>query len=493
MAAPTIRSTSCNWTASATTHDVTLPSGWQDGDLCVVFCSADGGRVWQTETGWTLESKHERLTSVSGAIYTRQLQSGDSNPQFDKSASDQSTSIAVAITTGTYDTATPVDAVPTSGNWDEGQSTTPSSEGVTTSQVDCLGLAFVGCDQDDSPFTVTTGGWSKELDCQHPANSSMLASKDLTSSGATNDVAWSQNASRNWCGAVIAIAPAAAAGVTIEVPLETLTLSDLVPDIAAGAAVEVPLETLTLSGLVPDVAAGAAVDVPLETLTITGLLPTIEAGGATTVEVPLETLTLSGLVPDLAAGAAVEVPLETLTITGLIPTIAAGAVSIDVPLDTLTLAGQIPTLQVGGVLVDVPRETLSLTAQLPDVAAGAAVDVPLESLTFTSLLPAVSAGIMAFDSFAIETDADRASFFREDNVTIVHSGVAYLGISSEVDGETLGGGTDVDGWIEVLMNTSDVESSGMAIDDDITVGAATYSVAKIDPIGGGMSVVHVMP
>ena len=68
--------------AASTTQAVTLPTGWQAGDFCVI-----GGRVgsssgaWTDPAGWTVINTANYVTGgYSFAFYYRILQAGDTNP-----------------------------------------------------------------------------------------------------------------------------------------------------------------------------------------------------------------------------------------------------------------------------------------------------------------------------------------------------------------------------------------------------------------------------
>lgn len=94
---------------------------------------------------------------------------------------------------------------------------------------------------------------------------------------------------------------------------------------------------------------------------------------------------------------------------------------------------------------------------------------------------------------SVESDADRAGVMLDELATMTHSGTDYDVIMAETDGETLDGGTATDGWIEVQILTSDVTAGGIDEGESATIGSVTYRIAKIDNIGGGMSVMYLEP
>ena len=95
---------------------------------------------------------------------------------------------------------------------------------------------------------------------------------------------------------------------------------------------------------------------------------------------------------------------------------------------------------------------------------------------------------------AIETDDDLDGLMLDSGETLTHGGTDYTVLASEVDGETLDSGPDeVDGHIEVLMKTSDISAGSIAEGDAATYSGAGYRISKIDPIGGGLSVLYLEP
>jgi len=216
------------------------------------------------------------------------------------------------------------------------------------------------------------------------------------------------------------------------------------------------------------------------------------AAGAS-VAVPLATFTVTPLVPTVAAGAAVAVPLATFTVTPLVPTIQVGGITIDVPVATFTVTPLVPTVAAGAA-VAVPLATFTVSPQVPAVATAAIVEVPLATFTVTPQVPTVSTGIVItpFPSMAIETDADRTSIMSHDNVTVLHGSTVYLGVMAETDGETLDGGTDFDGVMELQLRTSDITAGNILEGDSLTIDSVVYTIGKIDNIGGGMSVLYLV-
>ena len=102
---------------------------------------------------------------------------------------------------------------------------------------------------------------------------------------------------------------------------------DLEPPVAGGGVtVSVPLGTLTLTGFAPTVINPKSVLVPLGTLTLTGFAPLVKTPRV--VQVPLGTLTLTGFAPNVFTPRTVSIPLGTLTLTAFAPTVvvAGGAV-----------------------------------------------------------------------------------------------------------------------------------------------------------------------
>jgi hypothetical protein len=157
-------------------------------------------------------------------------------------------------------------------------------------------------------------------------------------------------------------------GVTVAVPLGTLTLTGFAPTVLTPRLISVPLGTLTLTGFAPTVLTPRLVSVPVGTLTLTGFAPVVGTTGI--VAVPTGTLTLSGFAPTVLTPRTVPVPLGTLTLSGFAPTVLTPR-TIAVPLGTLTLTGFAPTVVVGGgVTVLVPVGDLTLVGYAPEVVVG---------------------------------------------------------------------------------------------------------------------------
>lgn len=95
---------------------------------------------------------------------------------------------------------------------------------------------------------------------------------------------------------------------------------------------------------------------------------------------------------------------------------------------------------------------------------------------------------------AIETDDDLDGLMLDSGETLTLGGTGYTVLASEVDGETLDSGPDeVDGHIEVLIKASDIAAGSVSEGDPATYSGDTYRISKIDPIGGGLSVVYLEP
>lgn len=102
---------------------------------------------------------------------------------------------------------------------------------------------------------------------------------------------------------------------------------------SSGVTVSVPVATLTLTANAPSVTATAnqTVSVPAASLTLTGNAPTVTASANQTVAVPAGTLSITGFAPDVQAGAAVSVsvPVGALALTCYAP-----AVNVSEPAET---------------------------------------------------------------------------------------------------------------------------------------------------------------
>lgn len=95
-----------NGATSAATVATTLPAGATTGDFVLFLVVVGASATWQTLAGWTLEGQATNPSGTvhSAAIYSRQLQAGDTAPTFTASAAGKRAWTGAAWTPGAGET-----------------------------------------------------------------------------------------------------------------------------------------------------------------------------------------------------------------------------------------------------------------------------------------------------------------------------------------------------------------------------------------------------
>lgn len=109
-------------------------------------------------------------------------------------------------------------------------------------------------------------------------------------------------ASKYWSNGqpVPLISAAGGGGVSLSVPLATITLAAQTPAVASGKSVTVPAANVTLAAVAPSVASGASVDVPGVEITIGALAPSING---VTIAPDAANINIEGFAPSITARA----------------------------------------------------------------------------------------------------------------------------------------------------------------------------------------------
>lgn len=203
--------------------------------------------------------------------------------------------------------------------------------------------------------------------------------------------------------------PAINTGVTVTAPLDTIAMADFAPDVFTGVRVDVPLDTIAMADFAPALNTGVTVTVPLDAITMADFEPAINTG--VRVDVPLDPIVMADFAPAINTGVRVDVPLDTIVMADLPPTIGAISVPldtitmtdfdpffiqdpnrVDVPLDTISMADQVPVVATG-VRVDVPLDTIAVADFAPDVFTGVGIAVPLDTIAMADFEPAINTGV----------------------------------------------------------------------------------------------------
>lgn len=180
--------------------------------------------------------------------------------------------------------------------------------------------------------------------------------------------------------------PTVAAGVTVNVPVGTLTLTGQAPVAVLGPlTIDIPAGAMSLTGFAPDADISVVAAVPVGSLSLTGFAPFAQI----TVTIPVGSLLLTGFAPTANVGepVTVDVPTGTLSLSGFAPSaILTDNIIVDIPAGSMSLTGQVPVLAFGPLSVDVPAGSLSLTGFAPLIIEGGAIwtTQPDEVTTWTA-------------------------------------------------------------------------------------------------------------
>ena len=244
----------------------------------------------------------------------------------------------------------------------------------------------------------------------------------------------------------------------------------MAPPAAGGVTVTVPVASLTLTGFAPTVTVSdhQSVTVPVASLSLTGFAPIVTATANVSIEIPVASLALAGFAPTVTATAnvSIEVPVASLTLAGFAPTVTAtGDVSITVPVASLALAGFAPTVQTP-VTVTIPVASLTLTGFAPTIQTPVSVTVPVASLSLSGFAPTVTATAnvsvtVPVASLALSGFSPTVTATGNVSVTVPVASLALTGFAPTI--VTLSDVSDVDfvldTWdVENVLDTWDVES-----------------------------------
>lgn len=215
MTVPTIRATNeLTGAAAGTNHTVPLPAGFVAGDLLVVSLEWRGTGITLSTppSGW-LAVENEPGSNINECVYQKTAAGGDSNPVFVLSSSTSACGQSIAITTGTFDTGSPINV---SDIVENGSSVNNTSPSITTTVDDCLLLFFGAC---VGAITFTPDALMSELQesaSNEPGNncSGELCSESWPTAGATGTRTSTLSAAQRNIAALLAIAPAGAVVVT---------------------------------------------------------------------------------------------------------------------------------------------------------------------------------------------------------------------------------------------------------------------------------------
>ena len=413
MAFPVIAATNTSLedAANVTSHTVNLPAGIVSGNLLIVVFNADGTGVGTFPAGdWTVINSQgsgaNRLT-----IAYRQADGGEgSTITVTTAAAERSAHVAYRIT-GHEDPATqaPQDASTFAAS---GVNPDPPDLTPTGGAKDYLWIAIEGHDRDRTTDAFPTNYVSNQLNARGTgANSVAVAmATDEVNAASENPGTFTISASDQWAAVTIAVHPGSvdvvilppvgaitvtgqipvvASGKNIAIPVDAVSISDLVPTVGTSAIISPPLATnISITGLVPAVSINTNVNIPLASISISNLVASIETG--VTILPPLGTISIGDLIPVISIGIVIVPPLDSISISNLIPAISIG-VNVSIPLATITISDLIPSVAIIiPVNVGVPLDAILITNPVPLVGVGAGIVVPIDELTISGLLPFIN-------------------------------------------------------------------------------------------------------
>ena len=191
-----------NTTTSTSPMTLTIPSGWNTGDLVIAFIYTSTRTISSTSGGWTLLTSE---TSGSDDVYAywKIMDSGDANESqtWTLSANPSSGFVAYFRITG-HDPTTPINT--SNHALDASSGTSHVSPSVTTTVDNCLILrsALLG----GQTFTASSGDTGTQINNDGTTNYALFQSSKV-SNGSTGTATYTTGSSRQLPHMVFAIAP----------------------------------------------------------------------------------------------------------------------------------------------------------------------------------------------------------------------------------------------------------------------------------------------
>lgn len=216
MAVPTIRATNeLTGTPTNTSHTIPLPAGFLAGDLLIAALQwrLTGATISTPPTGWT-SLDNEPGTNINEAVFYKIAAGGDANPVFVMSVTVPACGQSIAITTGTFDTASPINAHSILEN---ASSVSCTASSITTTVNDCL-LLFFGAAVGATTFIPDALMSELQESASNEAGNNCggeLASESWVTAGITGTRTSTLSTAQRNIAALLAIAPAGAVVVTV--------------------------------------------------------------------------------------------------------------------------------------------------------------------------------------------------------------------------------------------------------------------------------------
>jgi hypothetical protein len=316
--------------SNTATHPITIPAETLAGDRITVAFSVDGAPTITVTTGsgWSLVGEVAVTTLVKLAVYTK-IAAGDATDALTLTTStlEQSSHVSYAHSAADAVTATFSSSSTTATVNADPPSHSPGST------ADYVWIAICGHDSNTVVATAAPSGYTNlQTQAAATANGASISSATRELNAASENPGVFTSAAEQWTAATVAIAPAAAAGVTgtlaaTETGSDTFAGSGAVAVTGALGAVETGADIFAGSGQIAVSGALAASEAGSDTFVATGTVEAVIAGTLAATETGADTFAGSGAVAISAALGAVEAGADSFAGSGRIAVSGALAAS----------------------------------------------------------------------------------------------------------------------------------------------------------------------
>ncbi|KKL97008.1 hypothetical protein LCGC14_1838770, partial [marine sediment metagenome] len=194
------------------------------------------------------------------------------------------------------------------------------------------------------------------------------------------------------------------AGVTIAVPLATLSVANQVPVVASGKNIAVPVNAVSVANQAPQVGTSALVSVPLDGITEAGQVPAVASGGGGVA--PADAVSIADQVPAVASGKNVKPPAGAITLADLVPAVGSSVLVLP-PADAIGITDPVPRVGTS-VAVAAPSDPISIADLVPQVLTDVLLLPPVDALSLSNLVPQVGTSALVLPPADAVSIADQA-------------------------------------------------------------------------------------
>jgi hypothetical protein len=406
MAFPQVASTSAGDSgANATTHTITLPSGYNTaGDLLLVFFASDGAvtaSVTTPASGWSSVYGpvygNSSTNTVVGYLFWRVADGGESSTITITTSASEGTAYACYRVTG-HDV--PTTAIEATTHNTTGASTAPNppSETASWGSDDNLWIAAYWWDGNITHTSFPANYTSNQLHDRwaNTGSGSIAIASDEVATATEDPGAGAISGSDQWASATVVIRPLQATDVTVTPTTATLTTAPFAPTVTASdhKTATPTTASLTLSPFAPSVTQGLNVVPTTASLTLTTFAPTVSTSNHQLVTPTTTALTLATFAPTAVNPVTVTPTTSALSLSPFGPTVTASDHQSVTPTTTaLTLTTYAPVVTaVFDTRVTPTTASLATETFAPTVSTTAHVTVTPTtlSLAMTSFAPTAS-------------------------------------------------------------------------------------------------------